>query len=170
MRFAGRGSRHTNDETLPLVSYCANIYGVFSINLNYGRVIKMIRILTVSLVIASFLIAYGSPEAVANSKSSSDLLKEGLLGAGAGAVGGAASGAKGGDLWKGALAGAGVNIVGGALLDSMSGEKVSTTQQVDRMDSRSAYSDGYQDGYSNGYKKGYTDGYKDGMKEAYSER
>ena len=41
-----------------------------------------------------------------------DLLKEGLLGAGAGAVGGLASGAKGGDVWKGALAGAGVNIVG----------------------------------------------------------
>jgi len=97
---------------------------------------------------------------------SSDLFKRGLLGAGAGAVGGAASGAKGGDVWKGALAGAGVNIIGGALLDSMSGEKVKDVQQVDSSSPRAAYSDGYEDGYANGYKKGYTEGYKDGVKES----
>lgn len=98
--------------------------------------------------------------------TSSDLLRQGLLGAGAGAVGGAASGAKGGDLWKGALAGAGVNVVGGALLDSMSGEKVADTQKVDDMSSRNAYSEGYESGYNNGYKKGYTEGYKEGLKES----
>ena len=98
---------------------------------------------------------------------SSDLLRHGLLGAGAGAVGGAASGAKGRDVWKGALAGAGVNIIGGALLDSMSGEKVANTQQVDTSSSRGAYSDGYQEGYQNGYKTGYTQGYKDGLNEGY---
>ena len=96
---------------------------------------------------------------------SSDLFKRGLLGAGAGAVGGAASGAKGGDVWKGALAGAGVNIIGGALLDSMSGEKVRDVKQVDSSSPRTAYSDGYEDGYANGYKKGYTEGYKDGVRE-----
>ena len=103
-------------------------------------------------------------------KSSSDLLREGLLGAGAGAVGGAASGARGGDIWKGALAGAGVNIIGGALLDSMSGDQVDTTQRVDSVSPRTAYSDGYEAGYQNGYKQGYTEGYKDGLKESYKER
>lgn len=116
--------------------------------------------------IALTLVFGFSCEVFARSQSSSDLLRQGLLGAGAGAVGGAASGAKGGDLWKGALAGAGVNIVGGALLDSMSGEKVADTSQVDNMSSRNAYSEGYQAGYGNGYKKGYTDGYKEGLQEA----
>ena len=100
--------------------------------------------------------------------NSSDLLRQGLLGAGAGAIGGAASGAKGRDVWKGALAGVGVNIIGGALLDSMSGEKVRKVEEVDSSSPRTAYSDGYEDGYGNGYKKGYTDGYKDGIKEALS--
>ena len=130
----------------------------------------MSRILMVCLLVAAFALASPVQDAMARSKSSSDLLKEGLLGAGSGAVGGAVSGAKGKDLWKGALAGAGVNIVGGALLDSMSGEKVQDVQRVDTMDSRSAYSGGYEEGYSNGYKRGYTDGYKDGLKEAYSAR
>jgi hypothetical protein len=102
-------------------------------------------------------------------RNSSKLLREGLLGAGAGAVGGAASGAKGGDVWKGALAGAGVNIVGGALLDSISGEQVNTVQKVDNTAPRQAYSNGYEDGYASGYKKGYTDGYKEGLKEGYRE-
>ena len=102
---------------------------------------------------------------MANS-SSSDILKQGLLGAGSGAVGGAASGAKGGDLWKGALAGAGVNIVGGALLDSISGQKVQETRTVDNMSSQTAYSDGYQAGYENAYKAGYTEGYREGLQES----
>ncbi len=102
------------------------------------------------------------------SSNSSDLLRQGLLGAGSGAVGGAASGAKGKDVWKGALAGAGVNILGGVLLDSISGEKVDKVERVDRTPSRTAYSDGYEDGYQNGYKAGYTDGYKEGLKESFT--
>ena len=98
--------------------------------------------------------------------SSSDLLRQGLLGAGAGAVGGAASGAKGRDVWKGALAGAGVNIIGGALLDSISGEKVQQQQRVQGMEPRDAYGSGYQDGYYNGYKAGYTDGFREGMENS----
>ncbi|MFH1836634.1 MAG: hypothetical protein ABH862_00785 [Candidatus Omnitrophota bacterium] len=119
-------------------------------------------------VVVIFIMTLVPVAEVFAASSSSDLLREGLLGAGAGAVGGAASGAKGGDVWKGALAGAGVNIIGGALLDSISGEKVKKTTEVDSSTPRTAYSDGYEDGYSNGYKKGYTDGYKDGLKEAYS--
>ncbi|MBN1353557.1 MAG: hypothetical protein JW994_02665 [Candidatus Omnitrophica bacterium] len=116
------------------------------------------------LLIAAFVMT--SNFGYAEKKSSSDLLKEGLLGAGAGAVGGLASGGKGGDVWKGALAGAGVNIVGGALLDSISGEKVDSVQRVDSMDPQNAYGTGYKEGFTNGYKQGYTQGYKDGIKES----
>lgn len=101
---------------------------------------------------------------------SSDILRQGLLGAGAGAVGGAASGARGGDVWKGALAGAGVNIVGGAILDSITGEKVANTGRVDNMNAQNAYSEGYQAGYSNSFKSGYTDGYRDGLLEGRQSR
>ena len=123
-----------------------------------ARALKYIVVLMVS----SFVFA----SACFAASGSSDVLKQGLLGAGSGAVGGLASGAKGGDVWKGALAGAGVNIVGGALLDSISGEKVADTSKVDNMNSQTAYSDGYQSGYGNGYKGGYTDGYKEGIQEA----
>jgi hypothetical protein len=122
---------------------------------------RFLRYMTV-LVLVVFLF---SAVSFADSNSS-NILRQGLLGAGAGAVGGAASGAKGGDVWKGALAGAGVNIVGGALLDSISGKKVADTSKVDNMSSQAAYSDGYQSGYGNGYKAGYTEGYREGILEA----
>ena len=125
------------------------------------------KILSLALAVV-FLTAFAG-EGLAQ-KSSSDILKEGLLGAGAGAVGGAASGAKGGDLWKGALAGAGVNVVGGALLDSISGEPVRQQSRVQQMPSDDAYKTGYQDGYTNGYKTGYAaagnEAYAQGYKDA----
>jgi len=107
------------------------------------------------------------PLAAANAgqKTTGDLLREGLLGAGAGAVGGAASGGDSGDLWKGALAGAGVNVVGGAVLDSITGEEVSTVENVQSMNSKDAYSSGYSEGFTNGFKQGYMQGYKEGLKE-----
>ena len=123
----------------------------------------------ICIMVLSLLVAFPLEEAMARS-SSSDLLRQGLLGAGSGAVGGAASGAKGKDVWKGALAGAGVNIIGGALLDSMSGENVESVQAVDQTSPRDAYSSGYQDGYQNGYKAGYTEGYKDGLREGMTGR
>ena len=123
------------------------------------------KIKWVALVLAMFLMMYFVNVLIAEQKSANDILKEGLIGAGAGAIGGAASGAKGRDVWKGALAGAGVNIVGGALLDSISGEKVSSVERVQGMGGQDAYSVGYQNGFSNGYKTGYTEGYKDGIKE-----
>jgi hypothetical protein len=115
------------------------------------------------LMIAACVIAFSVP--CMAEKSSSDILKQGLLGAGAGAVGGLASGGKGGDVWKGALAGAGVNIVGGALLDSISGEHVDSAGTVGSMHPQDAYSEGYRDGFNNGYKQGYVQGYKEGLKE-----
>jgi hypothetical protein len=48
--------------------------------------------------------------------ASNKILKQGLLGAGVGAISASASGGKAG---KGALIGAGTNVIGGALLDSM---------------------------------------------------
>ena len=101
----------------------------------------------------------------AGQKGAGDILRQGLLGAGAGAVGGAVSGAKGKYLWKGALAGAGVNIVGGILLDSITGEKVGTVKEVEALSSQDAYSEGYSNGFNNGFKQGYTEGYKEGLKE-----
>lgn len=92
-----------------------------------------------------------------------EILKQGVLGAGAGAVGGWASGAKGKNVWKGALAGAGVNVVGNALLDSSSKEHVSTVDEVKSMPSnQDAFMNGYKEGYNNGYKEGYVEGLKEG--------
>jgi len=119
------------------------------------------------LVIMLFLVCSLS---YAGEKTSGDILKEGLLGAGAGAIGGAASGAESKDLWKGALAGAGVNIVGGALLDSITGEQVGTVQEVESMSSQNAYGQGYSEGFNNGFKQGYMEGYKEGVKEGMSEK
>lgn len=115
----------------------------------------------VMMVIAAFFVTGLSY--AGEKKDSGDLLKEGLLGAGAGVAGGFASGGKGRDVWKGALAGAGVNIIGGAIMDSFSGEKVESVQHVDSMGAQDAYKNGYNDGFNNGYKQGYTQGYKEAV-------
>lgn len=53
------------------------------------------------------------------------ILKQGLLGAGTGAI---AASASGGNAGKGALIGAGTNVIGGALLDMLSGPSQSQSQ------------------------------------------
>ncbi|PIU40295.1 MAG: hypothetical protein COT00_02400, partial [Candidatus Omnitrophica bacterium CG07_land_8_20_14_0_80_50_8] len=55
-----------------------------------------------------------------------NILKQGLLGAGVGAVSAGASGGKAG---KGALIGAGTNVIGGALLDTLTGSSQPQPQQ-----------------------------------------
>ncbi|MBP7056850.1 MAG: hypothetical protein KBB52_08355 [Candidatus Omnitrophica bacterium] len=55
--------------------------------------------------------------------STRNILKQGLLGAGTGAI---ASGASGGDAGKGALIGAGTNVIGSALLDAITGPSQSS--------------------------------------------
>jgi len=124
---------------------------------------KVFLFLVVVALFSVILIALMGPISFAQSDGSRKILREGLLGAGAGAVGGAVSGGDGGDLWKGALAGAGVNIVGGALLDSISGEQVGTVREVESMNSQGAYREGYQDGFQSGYKQGYREGIRDGV-------
>jgi len=64
------------------------------------------------------LVAIGLIRPATSSADSKDILKQGLLGAGVGAISAEASGGKAG---KGALVGAGTNVIGGALLDALSG-------------------------------------------------
>ncbi len=66
--------------------------------------------------------AYYPPREDPNKK----IIKQGLLGAGVGAISASASGGKAG---KGALIGAGTNVIGGALLDSLMGGGSSQPQQ-----------------------------------------
>ena len=64
---------------------------------------------------------YQPPQEDPNKK----ILKQGLLGAGTGAI---ASSASGGNAGKGALIGAGTNVIGGALLDTLTGPSQSQPQ------------------------------------------
>ncbi len=142
--------------------------------------------LTMIVLILAFSMTLVLP-CPAQEDSAIAIIKAGLLGAGAGAIGGAASGAKGRDIWKGALAGAGTNIIGGALLDTIT--RSSTTTQTQRyyvQPQRAAYSqpvtysqpsytahstpgesfdDYFQRGYYLGYKEGYEQGFRDGMRQ-----
>ena len=74
--------------------------------------IYMILILSVIIALTAS-VAYGQDD-----DSTRNILKQGLLGAGTGAI---ASGASGGNAGKGALIGAGTNVIGGALLDMITG-------------------------------------------------
>ncbi|MBU1128240.1 MAG: hypothetical protein KJ995_00785 [Candidatus Omnitrophica bacterium] len=134
--------------------------------------------LILCVMVIAAVIAVPAADSFAKSNSS-NILRQGLLGAGAGAAGSAAGG---GNAGTGALVGAGVNILGGALLDSIgddgaSGERQQaqyqqqqqqqTQYQPHPVQSRSAYSDGYDEGYRNGYKQGYTEGYREGTQQTF---
>jgi hypothetical protein len=67
-------------------------------------------------VITVFAVSLFGSQAFAEGNSALDILKQGLLGAGTGAISAGASGGKAG---TGALIGAGTNIIGGALLDTL---------------------------------------------------
>ncbi len=90
--------------------------------------------------------AYYPPQEDPNKK----IIKQGLLGAGVGAISASASGGKAG---KGALIGAGTNVIGGALLDSLMGGGQQQQQQpvyVQQYPQQQQYSNqGYsQQGYA----------------------
>ena len=73
------------------------------------------------LTIFSTSLAYSTDEDTRN------ILKQGLLGAGTGAI---AAGTSGGSAGQGALIGAGTNIIGGALLDMLTAPSASTARRA----------------------------------------
>ncbi len=116
------------------------------------------------------------------------IIKQGLLGAGTGAVASAMSGGKGDRVWQGALAGAGVMVVGGALLDMLTGERTGTiayasqpqpvtyvrqVRPITVIQPAKNYRQGpvyrrvYREGFRDGYGQGYRDGYEDASRAIY---
>ena len=81
-----------------------------------------------SLVLVGIFSVLWTARAGTEEDPNQKILKQGLLGAGVGAISAGASGGKAG---KGALIGAGTNVIGGALLDSLTGP--STPPPVQRI-------------------------------------
>ncbi len=122
-----------------------------------------------SLLAAHFLL---SPVTLHGEDESGGILKQGLFGAGVGAV---AAGASGGDAGKGALLGAGTNVVGNLLFGSITGSSQKQQQapaqrtqyykqqpaQYERPPQRSYSQEEYRRGYEEGYRTGYRDAIKD---------
>jgi len=88
-------------------------------------------------VIALFCASVVAAPAYCQDDNTRNVLKQGLLGAGTGAI---AAGASGGNAGQGALIGAGTNVIGGALLDAISGPSSSSSSSR-----RSAPQDEYYD-------------------------
>lgn len=72
------------------------------------------KILTAAIFLLITMVAVNT--VYCQDDSTRDILKQGLLGAGTGAI---AAGASGGKAGQGALIGAGTNVIGGALLDAI---------------------------------------------------
>jgi len=109
--------------------------------MNIGKNILFITI--VSICMCAVVIsgqAYGQDD-----DSTRNILKQGLLGAGTGAI---ASGASGGNAGQGALIGAGTNVIGGALLDAITGPSSSSSSSR-----RSSAPRGYYDEQGNYYEE-----------------
>ncbi|MCX5667317.1 MAG: hypothetical protein NTY34_03275 [Candidatus Omnitrophica bacterium] len=133
---------------------------------------KYLSILVIACLVSAMLCSTAYADSVA-------VLRQGLLGAGTGAVASAMSGGKGDRVWQSALAGAGITVVGGALLDMLTGERVGTVTYaravrpaavatpVRRMRPNTAYRRVYKTGFVNGYNRGYRDGYEDAAYELY---
>ena len=76
--------------------------------MNSKKIFMIFTIVFVAALVATSAYSYDD--------STRNILKQGLLGAGTGAI---ASGASGGNAGTGALIGAGTNVIGGALLDML---------------------------------------------------
>jgi hypothetical protein len=81
---------------------------------------RLIRILAV----ATFVVFAAGAACLADEEQTRQLLKQGLLGAGSGAL---AAGASGGKAGEGALIGAGTTVLGSALLDAITGPPASSS-------------------------------------------
>ena len=93
---------------------------------------------------------YYYEEPAPQQSGTSQVLKQGLLGAGTGAI---ASGMSGGNAGKGALIGAGTNIIGGALLDAIS--QPAQPKRVYRPAPQPQYQQPYQQQYQQPYQQQY---------------
>lgn len=77
---------------------------------------KTLRIFLAVFILAELTFSWASAqEYYTQDEQNKKIIKQGLVGAGVGAV---ASGASGGSAGKGALIGAGTNVIGSALLDT----------------------------------------------------
>ena len=72
--------------------------------------------IAVGFLSCTFVSYAGGQDYYGNEDPNKKIIKQGLLGAGTGAI---AAGASGGSAGKGALIGAGTNVIGGALLDTL---------------------------------------------------
>ena len=129
------------------------------------------------------VLAFMTPRVWADDETAKKILKDGLVGAGVGAVSSAASGGKAG---KGALIGAGANVVGGAVVDLLTGggrpsePPPSAYPQPPPTYTPGAYpqpvatypsiptGNDYQTGYQKGYQEGFQQGFQQGLQQGRS--
>ncbi|MDD3904988.1 MAG: glycine zipper family protein [Candidatus Omnitrophica bacterium] len=102
----------------------------------------MVKIASVIFVAAILIVSVSGSVYSMDDDSSRELLKQGLLGAGTGAI---ASGASGGDAGKGALIGAGTGAIGGILLDAIT--KPSSSSRRTAAATQDEYYDDQQEEY-----------------------
>jgi hypothetical protein len=86
------------------------------------------------------------------------ILKQGLIGAGTGAIAAEASGGKAG---KGALIGAGTGILGNILLDTLTESPQQQAPSPRQRERATKTVDLYQEAYQEGYADGFRDGYQE---------
>jgi len=148
----------------------------------------------ITLLVMVFAVLLGTANIGFAQKGNIDIIRQGLLGAGAGAIASSVSGGKSDNLWIGALTGAGVNIIGGSLLDIITEKNDTGTVPaagyynsyspayrysgstrpvyIRRREyvnntvaaSQNTYSDEFMEGFNMGYKEGYMAGYKEAVK------
>lgn len=102
----------------------------------------MVKIASMIFVAAILIVSVSGSVYSMDDDSSRELLKQGLLGAGTGAI---ASGASGGDAGKGALIGAGTGAIGGILLDAIT--KPSSSSRRTAAAAQDEYYDDQQEEY-----------------------
>ena len=103
--------------------------------INKGLFTSIIAVAVIGILCAG--VSYGQDD-----DNTRNILKQGLLGAGTGAI---AAGASGGNAGQGALIGAGTNVIGGALLDAITAPPSSSRRSAPPPDSY--YADQGQDYY-----------------------
>ena len=111
-------------------------------------------------IVLILVLAFGLSATLALAQDANkNILKQGLLGAGTGAI---AAGASGGKAGQGALIGAGTGILGSILLDTLTeGQQPAPAPQQRQRATQTV--DLYQEAYQEGYTDGFKDGYREGL-------